>query len=152
MGFAVQIVAMFLRVVNWAFFTVFRGFMFYIDVVDAFLTTGLFWLVLHKGYGWNGWWAVALGLVVSLILYIILMHRIGFWFVAPIFAAIWASLFGVILDGFFPTMPEILFWVICIAIFAWNVKLHDHTRYRREAMEMIEAEKAEDKRQAQLDD
>lgn len=138
MGFVVQIVALFLRVVNWAFFTVFRGFMYYIDVVDAFLTTGLFWLVLHKVYGWDSWWAVALGLVVSLILYIILKHRIGFWFVAAAFSAVWTALFGVILDGFFPTMPEILFWVVCIAAFAWNVFLHSVAKDRAALQASIE--------------
>lgn len=136
----------------WLAITVFQGFVWFIDVVDTIVTTGFFWLLLHKGYGWNGWWALAFGLVVSLILYLILKHRIGFWFVAALFSVIWTALLGVILDGLFPTMPQVLFWVVCAVHFAWGMRCHDYARYRKETDDFCKAKETEDKHQAQLDD
>lgn len=137
--------------VVWSVITIFQGFVWYIDVCDAVVTTGLIWLYFHKKLGWNIWWALAFALLVSLILYIIFKHRIGFWIVAPIFSLFWAWIFSALVQAAFPTMPELLFWIVAIASFAWNIWAHDYARDRVASIARVKAEDAEQKRQAEED-
>lgn len=137
--------------VVWLFMTVVGGLLWYIDVCNAVVVTGLIWLYTYRELDWSHWWGLALGLLVSLILYIIFKHRIGFWIVAPIFSAFWAWIFSSFVQAVFPTMPKILFWIVCAASFAWNIWVHDYARDRAAVRAIAEAEKAEQKRQAEED-
>lgn len=135
--------SMIFKGIIWVMLTILQGFLTWIDICDAVLTTFVVWLLVQVYFDWNGWWALALGLVVSLVIYIIFRHRIGFWAISASYSMLWGYIFTTLIKFFFvKDMSDVWFWIIAVAIAAYMLWLHDGVQFRKEILADLAAEDA----------
>lgn len=133
--------SMIFKGIIWTVITILRGFLVWIDICDAVLTTFVVWLLVQVYFDWNGWWALALGLVVSLVIYIIFRHRIGFWAISASYSMLWGYICITLIKFFFvKDMSDMWFWIWVIGIAALAFWQHSDVRYRKEILADLAAE------------
>lgn len=135
--------SMILKGIIWTVLTIVQGFLTWIDICDAVLATFTVWLLVQVYFDWSGWWALALGLVISLIVYIIFLHPIGYWVVSVLYSALWGYIPMTLIKFFFiKDMTDIWFWIWVVGIAALAFRQHSHIQYRKEILAELAAEDA----------
>lgn len=137
------IVNMIFAGIAWTVLTIIQAFIGYIDICDAALTTFIIMVVMHMEYGWSNWAGMALGLAVSLVIYIIFKHYIGFWVVSVFYSAFWGWILVEVARLFwFKDMSDIWYWIWIAIVTAVSLRFHNAAYWRKEAEAELAAEEA----------
>lgn len=129
-----------LRLIIKAFFGIIKLFLYYIDICDVALIIFMTWVFMWGHFNWNGWTAVALGVAISLVAYIIFKHRIGFWIVTPLFSFVWTFVLIELLlkSVIMPDISQVGYWICAVLCFGWVIWLHRFANIRPQVIEIEE--------------
>ena len=117
--------------------------MLYIDYCDFALVTFVVWLGCRYGANFHNDIALCLGIACATALYMAFRSKIGFWIVSPIFSLFWTwAIMELVLKSFFSiNFSTLWYWIIAIALFAFNFEGHMYAIDRKYVKADIEAER-----------